>query len=110
MFACSTVIADKPLRGDQPQSILTCCQSRLSTVQPCRTASRCSSQLNLPGYPPFHVQIKTTASTTYRVWPNSGVLEAGETARVQVLLLGSKVDLGDFGRVEECCRDRFQVS
>lgn len=32
------------------------------------------------------MQIKTTASSTYRVWPNSGALEPGETARVQVLL------------------------
>jgi MSP (Major sperm protein) domain len=54
-------------------------------------------------------QIKTTASSTYRVWPNSGSLEAGETARVQVLLLGTKVDLSDPRRVEECRRDRFQV-
>ena len=54
-------------------------------------------------------QIKTTASSTYRVWPNSGSLEAGETARVQVLLLGTKVDLANPQRVEECRRDRFQV-
>ena len=44
------------------------------------------------------------------MWPNSGALEAGETARVQVLLLGSKVDLDDPLCVEECRRDRFQVS
>jgi len=59
---------------------------------------------------PFLPQIKTTASSTYRVWPNSGALEAGETARVQVLLLGTKVDLADPLRVDECRRDRFQVS
>lgn len=43
------------------------------------------------------------------MWPNSGALEAGETARVQVLLLGTKVNLADPQRVEECRRDRFQV-
>ncbi len=36
-------------------------------------------------------QIKTTASSTYRVWPNCGPLEPGETQRVQILLLGTKV-------------------
>lgn len=44
------------------------------------------------------------------MWPNSGALEAGETARVQVLLLGTKVDLADPLQVDECRRDRFQVS
>ena len=38
-------------------------------------------------------QIKTTASSTYRVWPNCGPLEPGETQRVQILLLGTKVSL-----------------
>ncbi len=37
------------------------------------------------------LQIKTTASSTYRVWPNCGPLEPGETQRVQILLLGTKV-------------------
>ena len=36
-------------------------------------------------------QIKTTASGTYRVWPNCGVLGPSQTQRVQILLLGSQV-------------------
>eukprot|EP00208_Stichococcus_sp_RCC1054_P006762 CAMPEP_0206143154 /NCGR_PEP_ID=MMETSP1473-20131121/19491_1 /ASSEMBLY_ACC=CAM_ASM_001109 /TAXON_ID=1461547 /ORGANISM="Stichococcus sp, Strain RCC1054" /LENGTH=374 /DNA_ID=CAMNT_0053538439 /DNA_START=322 /DNA_END=1443 /DNA_ORIENTATION=- len=54
-------------------------------------------------------KIKTTASSTYRVWPNSGALEPGETARVQVLLLGTKVDLSDPQCLDNISHDRFQV-
>lgn len=54
-------------------------------------------------------KIKTTASSTYRVWPNSGSLGPGETSRVQVLLLGTKVDLNDPACLESCRHDRFQL-
>ena len=50
------------------------------------------------------LQIKTTASSTYRVWPNCGPLEPGETQRVQILLLGTKVS----SRHPSCHLRRFR--
>lgn len=54
-------------------------------------------------------KFKTTSSASYRAWPNCGALEPGATQRVQILLLGTQVDLLQPQVVEECNMDRFQL-